>query len=85
MKAEKKSVCFKAVAVEMVNSALPRDTCELCWDSPSSRQGCWLLAGCSVPKSMFFCSLVFDELRSDLKANSLEDHDKPKLKADWLS
>lgn len=33
----------------------------------------------------FFCSLVFDELRSDLKANSLEDHDKPKLKADWLS
>jgi len=29
--------------------------------------------------------LVFDELRSDLKANSLEDHDKPKLKADWLS
>lgn len=36
-------------------------------------------------KSLFFRSLVFDGLRSDLKANSLEDHEKPSLKADWLS
>lgn len=77
-KAGNKSVCLNAVAVAMVNFALPCDTRGLCWGSPSFRQGCWLLASRAVPKSVFFCRLVFDELRSDLKADSLEDHEKPR-------